>query len=189
MTLSIVFYIISFVWIISEIVLSKLKKSNPENPINDYDKSTFRIIWITVLLSLVIGIFVSTYSFGRISILPYQQIIGLILISLGLLIRWSAILKLKESFTVDISVKKDQKIIKDGVYKFVRHPSYTGSLLSFFGLSLMFTNVFTIIIITIPIMISFLHRINIEEKVLTQVIGTDYIEYSIRTKKLIPFIY
>jgi len=189
MALNIIFYIISFIWIISEIVLSRMKKSDLENSITDYDKHTFRNIWITVLLSLIIGIFVSTFSFGRISILPYQQIIGLILISLGLLIRWSAILKLKESFTVDISVKKDQKIIKDGVYKFVRHPSYSGSLLSFLGLSLMFTNVFTFLIIFIPITISFLHRINIEEKVLNDVIGTEYIEYSKQTKKLIPFVY
>ena len=108
---------------------------------------------------------------------------------IGLIIRWIAILKLKESFSVDVSAKKDQKIIKEGIYKFVRHPSYLGSLLSFFGLSLMFTNVFTIFIITIPIAISFLHRIKIEEKVLTNVIGDEYFEYSKRTKKLIPFVY
>jgi len=189
MSLNIIFYIISFVWVISEIVLSKMKKSGLENSINDYDKHTLRIIWITILLSLTIGIFVSTLSFGRISVLPYQQILGLILIVIGLLIRWIAILKLKENFTVDVSVKKDQEIIKDGIYKFIRHPAYSGSLLSFFGLSLMFTNVFTIFIIIIPIAISFLHRIKIEEKVLTRVIGTEYIEYAKQTKKLIPFIY
>jgi protein-S-isoprenylcysteine O-methyltransferase Ste14 len=189
MNLSVIFYIISFVWILSEIVLSKIKKSDFENSLNDYDKHTFRKIWITILLSLIIGIFVSTFSFGRISVLPYQQIVGLILIVAGLVIRWIAILKLKESFTVDVSAKKDQKIIKNGIYKFVRHPSYLGSLLSFLGLSLMFTNVFTILIIIIPITISFLHRINIEEKVLIEAIGTEYVEYSKQTKKLIPFIY
>ena len=189
MTLSIFFYIISFAWIISEIVLSRMKKSDFENSINDYDKKTLKTIWITILFSLAIGIFVSTFSFGRISILPYQQIIGLILITLGLLIRWTSILKLKDSFTVDVSIRKDQTIIKDGIYKFIRHPSYSGSLLSFLGLSLVLTNVFTILIIVVPITIAFLHRIKIEENVLTDVIGTEYVEYSKQTKKLIPFIY
>jgi len=189
MTLSIIFYIISFVWIISEIILSKMKKSDLEKSINDHDKNTLRNLWITIILSVAIGVLVSTFSFGRISILPYQQIIGLVLIMLGLLVRWTAILKLKENFTVDVSVRKDQTIVKDGIYKLIRHPSYLGSLLSFLGLSLMFTNVFTLLIIIIPITISFLHRINIEEKVLTQEIGTEYIEYSEQTKKSIPFIY
>ena len=106
-----------------------------------------------------------------------------------MLIRWTSILKLKDSFTVDVSIRKDQTIIKDGIYKFIRHPSYSGSLLSFLGLSLVFTNVFTILIIVVPITIAFLHRIKIEENVLTDVIGTEYVEYSKQTKKLIPFIY
>ena len=189
MLLNIVFYITAFIWIVSEIILSRMKRSGLENSINDFDTNTFRVLWITILLSLAIGIFVSTFNFGRMPILPHQQIIGLGLIVIGLIIRWIAILKLKESFTVDVSAKKDQEIIKEGVYKFVRHPSYLGSLLSFFGLSLIFTNVFTIFIITIPIAISFLHRIKIEEKVLTNVIGDEYFEYSKRTKKLIPFVY
>jgi len=189
MTLDIIFNIITFIWIISEIILSKMKKSDLDYSNNNYDKNTFRIIWITILLSIAIGIFVSKFTFGRISILPFQKILGLILIVGGLIIRWTAILKLRENFTVDVSVKKDQKIIKDGVYKFVRHPSYSGSLLSFFGLSLMFSNVFTIFIIIIPITIAFLYRIKIEENVLTDVIGTEYLEYSKQTKKLIPFIY
>ncbi len=189
MTLDIIFNIITLIWIISEIVLSSMKKSNLDHSTNDYDKNTFRIIWITILLSIAIGIFISKLNVGRISILPYQKIFGLILIVGGLIIRWTAILKLRENFTVDVSVRKDQKIIQDGLYKFVRHPSYSGSLLSFLGLSLMFNNVFTIIIINVPIVLAFLHRIKIEENVLSNVIGTEYIEYSKRTKKLIPFIY
>lgn len=189
MTLSIIFYVISFVWIISEIVLSRMKKSDLESSIKNYDKNTLRNLWITIILSVAIGILVSRFALGRISILPYQQIFGLILIAVGLLIRWIAILKLKENFTVDVSVRKDQSIVINGIYKFIRHPSYLGSLLSFLGLSLMFINVFTLLIIIIPITISFLHRINIEEKVLTQELGTEYTEYSKQTKKLIPFIY
>ena len=189
MTLKIIFYIISVIWILSEILLSRIKRADLENSIDNYDKHSLIKIWATILFSLTIGIFVSKFSFGRIEILPYQRFIGLILVVAGLVIRWNAILKLKKSFTVDVSVKKDQKIIQDGVYKFVRHPSYSGSLLSFFGLSLIFTNVFTILIITVPIVFVFLHRIKIEENVLTNVIGTEYFEYAKRTKKIIPFIY
>jgi protein-S-isoprenylcysteine O-methyltransferase Ste14 len=56
-----------------------------------------------------------------------------------------------------------------------------------FGLSL--NNWLSLIIIIIPIIITMINRINIEERLLLEVFGTEYEEYKKRTRRLIPMIY
>ena len=189
MNLVYLFYIISFLWIISEIVLARTKKSNTKNDLSSHDKKSLKKIWITIMLSISLGVFTSYIPFGRISAIPYLGISGIIILILGLIIRWIAIISLKESFTVDVTVNEGQKIIQTGIYKYIRHPAYSGSLLSFLGLSLVFSNYLTLFIVNIPIITVFLYRIRIEEQALTKEIGQEYVDYVKLTKKLIPFIY
>jgi len=106
-----------------------------------------------------------------------------------LIIRWMAILTLKKYFTVNVSILKDHRIIDKGVYKFIRHPAYAGSLLSFLGLGLSFSNWLSTLVIFIPILIAFIYRIRVEEKALIQAFGDEYLNYSKTTKRLIPKLY
>jgi protein-S-isoprenylcysteine O-methyltransferase Ste14 len=157
---------------------------------DNYDKSSLKILWTTIILSVIIGIFIRRTGIGYIA--PYSETLyytGISLVSLGLIIRWIAIATLKKSFTVNVSVSEDQKLVQSGIYKHIRHPSYLGSLLSFLGLGLVFHNWLTLIIIFIPILSSFLYRIYVEEKVLRDVLGIEYINYIKRSKKLIPKVY
>jgi len=116
-------------------------------------------------------------------------IAGLILIICGLLIRWIAIVSLKHQFTVDVSITKDHRIIRKGIYRFVRHPAYAGSLLSFFGLGLCYANYLSILAIFVPICSAFLYRIHVEEKALIDHFGEEYVNYCASTKRLIPGIF
>jgi isoprenylcysteine carboxyl methyltransferase (ICMT) family protein YpbQ len=54
--------------------------------------------------------------------------LGLLLILIGVVIRWSAVLTLKKYFTVDVKILEDHKLIRSGVFKYVRHPSYFGGI-------------------------------------------------------------
>jgi protein-S-isoprenylcysteine O-methyltransferase Ste14 len=179
--------IVSIFWVLSEIFLSRLTRANDSN--NDYDKSSLKILWITICLSIILGIILRNPNF----VLTPQYAsfiyhIGISLICIGLIVRWMAILKLKKSFTVNVSVAANQTIVHSGIYKHIRHPSYLGSLLSFCGLGIVFNNWLTFIIIFIPIFSSFLYRIHIEEKLLSQVFGTQYRNYIKNSWKLIPKI-
>jgi protein-S-isoprenylcysteine O-methyltransferase Ste14 len=115
--------------------------------------------------------------------------LGLFLIIAGVVIRFAAIQTLGNFFTVNLALHNDHLLVTKGLYKFIRHPSYTGSLLSFIGLGLSFNNWLSLIIIFIPILISFIYRINVEEKLLLQQFGQEYINYKKNTKRLIPLIY
>jgi protein-S-isoprenylcysteine O-methyltransferase Ste14 len=111
------------------------------------------------------------------------------LIVAGLTIRWRAILTLKRQFTVDVSIRKDHRIVKTGIYRLIRHPAYAGSLLSFFGLGLFFTNYLSLIVIFLPICSAFLYRMTIEEKILVATFGEEYRDYYRTTKRLLPGVY
>ena len=179
---------LSGIWIISEILLSRLlRRTDPEK---DHDRSSLKILWITIGISIVSGILLSrtnlAISSGNGLILYY---LGIICIGLGLIVRWSAIIKLRKFFTVNVTVSEEQKIIRSGMYKYIRRPAYTGSLLSFLGLSLVFNNWITFLIIFFPVVMAFLYRIRIEEAVLCAAFGDRYKDYMNHSRRLIPWLY
>ncbi len=181
------FPIISVVWLVSEILLAKFKFSTSGN---SSDKSTLKLLWTVIGVSIFLGILIRTLGLGSFSSHVYFiYFSGLILIVLGLVIRWIAILTLKQSFTVDVSVAADQSIVDSGIYRHVRHPAYLGSLLSFLGLGLALVNWLSVLIIFVPIFIAFSIRINVEENVLKKSFGKMYVNYCNQTKRLIPGIY
>jgi len=190
MILSYVFIIISVIWLMSEIFLARLKTSARTEQSQKMDKGSLKFLWIVIILSITGGILFGIFGIGLIR--QHTRIISLIgvaLIVIGLLIRWNAILSLKKYFTVDVSIHKNHQIKTDGIYRYIRHPAYLGSLLSFLGLGLAFANWLSTIVIFVPILIVFLMRIRIEERVLTNFLGKEYQKYCKKTKRLIPKIY
>jgi len=181
------FPIISAIWLISEILLARFKSATRET---SRDKSTLRLLWSVISASIFFGVMIRFSSVGA---FPYHtyliHICGLWLIVLGLVIRWMAILTLRQAFTVDVAVADDQGIVDSGIYRHVRHPAYSGSLLSFLGLGFALGNWLSVLIIFVPIFMAFSVRIKVEEDVLKESLGEKYIRYCNRTKRLIPGIY
>jgi len=179
---------VSILWIGSEIFLARTKHSQITD--TRLDKFSLRILWVAIAFGVNAGIILSFQRMGYFGngfrIFP---IAGLTLIVVGLVVRWIAILSLKHQFTVDVSITKDHRIVKDGIYRFVRHPAYAGSLLSFFGLALCFANYITTFVLFVPICSAFLYRIRVEEKALRGNFGDEYANYCATTKRLIPGIY
>ena len=184
----IIFIITWSFWFISEILLNRLMHSGKTDK-KKLDKGSIRIIWITIGLANSLGIIFTVFFKVPISkslIIPYT---GLALIIAGMIIRFVSIWSLGRMFTVDVTILKDHKLKKDGVYSIIRHPSYMGSLLSFIGFGISLNNWISLAIITILITVAMLYRIKIEEKLLISQFGSEYSEYMKRTSRLIPFIY
>jgi len=176
-------------WIISEIVLAVVKRSR-DSAESDKDKSSLKILWSTIVVSIVIGVYFGMKRFGHFD--GYERVLsltGLFLILIGLVVRWVAILTLRRYFTVDVAISKDHVIIDKGLYKYIRHPAYLGALLSFLGLGLAFSNWISLLVIFAPITAAFLYRIGIEETALVGAFGNKYLDYSRYTKRLLPGIY
>jgi len=179
---------ISILWVASEIFLARTKRSQQTN--NRFEKSSPRFLWLIILPSVTAGVFLGVQGIGYLKAgSGIISIAGLALILCGIVIRWIAILTLRKQFTVDVAITKEHRLIKKGIYRFIRHPAYTGSLLSFLGLGLVFSNYLSAIIIFVPICAAFMYRIHVEEKVLLNAFGSEYNDYCASTKRLIPGIY
>jgi protein-S-isoprenylcysteine O-methyltransferase Ste14 len=188
MTLPLIVIVLSVIWLGSEIVLSRVKRAGDGG--RDLDRSSLRILWIAITVSITVGVILGIQRTGHIPGDPVPvRITGLVLILCGIIIRWVAILSLKEHFTVDVAIAKDHRIVRKGVYGYIRHPAYAGSLMSFLGLGVYFANYLSLVVIFIPILAAFMYRIRVEEKVLIDAFGEEYRGYQAETKRLVPGVY
>ena len=78
----------------------------------------------------------------------------------------------------------------DGIFKYIRHPLYLGTILYVTGLTLIFTRnvglAFTNMVIIVFIV---LLAIDIEENNMILWFGKEYLDYKNKTKMLIPFTF
>ena len=183
-----IFWIIWITWCVSEIFLNRFMRSGADDK-KDQDKGSIWFIWMMIVLAISSAILLDIYTrfpVGNGWLIPC---IGLGTIIAGMILRFVSILTLGRLFTVDVTIRANHIIKKNGVYRVIRHPSYAGSLLSFIGFGLSLNNWFGLITVTILITIALIHRINMEEKLLIEQFGSDYLDYKKNTCRLIPWIY
>jgi len=113
----------------------------------------------------------------------YLQILGLVLTSLGyFLFNWSVIVRGR--YAVSWEMRENHRLVNWGPYRYVRHPSYLGYFLMFFGLFFLWPSLFTLFpLLGIPgyYCITF-----DEERLLVQRFGEEYAEYQKKTGRFIP---
>ena len=118
---------------------------------------------------------------------PWSAWAGAILVVGGTLFRQWAIRALGEYFTRSVRVSPDQRVVEDGPYRWVRHPSYTGGMLAAIGVGLALGNAVSLACLLLASLAGFGYRIHVEEKALVETLGEPYRVYRARTKRLIPF--
>ena len=157
---------------------------------SDLDRSSLAVFDISGVLSVPAGIVLGFTDAGRMRAgeVPVA-LAGILLMLGGTALRWTAIATLREYFTVTVTIFEEHKIVRRGVYKYLRHPSYTGLLLRYLGFGLSFANWLSVALIFLPLVGAVLYRIHVEETALRQALGTEYLDYSRETKRLIPKIY
>jgi protein-S-isoprenylcysteine O-methyltransferase Ste14 len=183
-----VFNVIWILWLLSEVLLNRLMRAKKDSS-RGHDKGSLLSIWSAITVSIFAGEYLKHTT--RFFIIDSDFLIypGMVLILAGMLTRFRAIRTLGRAFTVNLAFQEDQKLVTHGLYKYIRHPSYSGSLLSFFGFALSLNNWISLAVVFIPVTTSFLYRISVEEKLLKQQPNLRYQEYASKTKRLIPKIY
>lgn len=184
----IIFIAIWVLWFLSEILLNRLRRAN-NSVQKDHDRGTMRLIWLAITLAITLSILAANYFPARILAWPYAGYAGLTIILAGMAVRFLAVGSLGQRFTVNLSIGEGHRIKTDGMYRWVRHPSYLGSIISFLGFSLSLNNAISLAAILLVVVPSFLYRIRVEERLLIAEFGTEYREYMSKTSRLIPWIY
>ena len=167
------------------VLLYHFKKLNCEYFLIDQSLS-----WIIATFVSFIETILETYYFNKYKKIKIFFIIGLIMTIIGQIFRIGGIYTGKKNFTHKISYekKKEHKLVKNGVFALTRHPSYFGFYLWSIGIEIMCCNPICFIGFTFILFYFFKNRILLEEKLLIQFFGEEYLEYKKKVGILIPFI-
>jgi len=92
------------------------------------------------------------------------------------------------SSTVRIQTDRGHIVCETGLYKFVRHPAYMGSVIQSLGFPLLFGSLLSIIPVVVMILL-LLERTSLEDRTLTYGLK-GYAEYTLKTRyKMIPGVW
>jgi protein-S-isoprenylcysteine O-methyltransferase len=186
---SVVLWTVVLLFPASEITLAVMRRAR-RGIVQHADEGSMGTLWLVILCG--VGVAIASQWIGGLS-LPgprwLLQGLALLLLVSGLALRWIAILSLGRFFTVDVAIHDQHALVDKGVYRYVRHPSYTGLLMAFAGLGVFFDNWLGLCAVTLPVAVALLSRIRREEAALLDGLGTAYAAYCSRTKRLLPGIY
>ena len=181
---------LTLVWASSELWLGWTRRSQDRSRMRD--RGTLRLLLGTVYLCIGLAVWLSYQTAGRIGNDDLRIPLfcaGLALMAGGLALRFWAIRVLARFFTVDVNIQEGHELIRSGPYRLLRHPSYTGSLMTFLGFGLALGNVWSLLVLLAPVIFAFVWRMRVEERVLVEAFPMQYPDYARQTKRLIPFVW
>ncbi len=145
------------------------------------------IVLIIIIHTIFKDTFALTDSVDLRDNLPIK-LIGFAIGVFGLTICRIAQTTMGKSWRVGIDEHAKPGLITNGIYKFMRNPTYTGLFLLCAGIWVVNpTFLYSYCILTFYIMIEF--QVRCEEEHLESLYGNDYLGYCKKTKRYIPMIY
>ena len=103
-------------------------------------------------------------------------VLGIVLLETGGLIRLFAMRTLGRFFTMRVAVLEGHQVMRGGLYRFVRHPAYTGWFLVTLGIALLFGSLIGLIGAAVFVLV-LAYRVRVEETALSAELGDVYRTY------------
>ncbi len=183
-----IFGITIAIWIVSE--MSRMFLRRPERQARTADRRSALLlnlcIWGGVLFADIAAARFPQFAIGGNRIVLFAA--GIVLMLAGMAFRWYSIRVLGRYFTAVVAIQPEHQIIEAGPYHWLRHPSYSGALLTFLGFALALGNWLSVFIVALFTAIGYGYRIAVEERALLSAFGDAYRAYMKRTKRIIPFV-
>ena len=120
---------------------------------------------------------------------PLQAWLGLAVAIAALAMFVATHRALGRNWSVSLDVRKNHKLITEGVYRTVRHPMYTAFWLWAVAQALLLPNWGAGLSGLVGFGILYFLRVGQEERMMLDTFGDDYRDYMDRTKRLIPGVY
>lgn len=140
-------------------------------------------------LMFVLGFVIAglNFRFGWFRLPDYIVRIAIIVFLLAYLM-YAEVLRENTYLSRTVEVQENQKVVDTGLYRIVRHPMYSATILLFLSIPLILGSPISFVIfLTYPVIIA--KRIDNEEKVLEETLQ-GYTEYKKQIKyKMIPFVW
>jgi protein-S-isoprenylcysteine O-methyltransferase len=183
-----IFWATFLLWMILELIASRTKRSGDRSQARD--RGSYGLIVALLFVGLTLDFTLSAHLPGAAIVWQRQLFFfsGIGLMLAGVAFRWWAIATLGRFFTFDVAVQSGQSVVETGPYRYIRHPSYTGALITLVGLGLALGNWAGMFALLLSMAIAYAYRISVEEKALIAALGEPYKQYMQRTRRIIPFL-
>ena len=116
------------------------------------------------------------------------SLVGLAVILVGGLLRYLAGAWLGDLWSERLRVAPHHRLVRRGLYRRIRNPSYLGLSLVSLGAAITFQSLSGMVVFLVGVAPALAYRIHLEEQLLERNFGEEYREYTRRTKRLIPYV-
>ena len=114
--------------------------------------------------------------------------LGVALYAAGGALRLWPVFVLGRRFSGLVAIQPGHRLVTEGIYGVIRHPSYLGLLVNLLGWALAFRSVIGVLLTALTVLI-LVGRIRSEEALLQSQFGPAYDAYRARTWRLVPGLY
>ena len=177
-------------WLVSEIYWGVHSRGNKETVLQQ--RTFIRMFAVISIYAAFALIYIPYLSIGVLAVrlVPQTDVFGIagtVLCGSGISLSIWSRSTLGKNWSGPVTLKKDHDLIRNGPYAIVRHPIYFGSLVSLTGSAVTTGEVrgfVGVLLVLYPLM----KKMDEEESLLGNHF-TEYADYRMRVKRLIPFIY
>ena len=145
-------------------------------------------IFVGFQLLPIIYVFSTWFAYFDYNLPKWMGIPAALLYSFGVWLFFRAHADLGHYWSPGLEIKEDHRLIKTGVFKWVRHPMYAAFVAIAVAQIFMLQNWLigpAFLLLAIPF---YLHRVKREEKMLIKKFGADYSDYMKSTGEIFPTI-
>ena len=177
------------IWTLPEGFAWKAKRSVDSSSARDQGSLSLIVAlwWIGIALDFSLSLFLPQAAISWRRTLLFTA--GICLMLLGVALRWYSVSVLGKYFTFDVAIHSGQVLVEVGPYRYIRHPSYSGALLSLLGFGLALENWAGLAASLLCLGFAYAYRIPVEEAALASALGETYRQYRKRTWRLVPFLF
>lgn len=144
-------------------------------------------LWaLTFVYILVISLTLIEFLFVRRASNYIISLIGFLLFWVAFLGRNYSIRALGKFHSINIEIKKDHRIIRTGLYKYLRHPYYLSIILEVTAIPIIFNCYYTFCFSLLAYVPLVFVRVYLEESAMSEKIGEMFIEYKSEVNAFIP---
>ncbi len=187
-----VFVLAGLIWYLPEAIgMWRLRARVSRASASVEDRGSVAVLLALQFLGLVLDFFLAAgFPAATITWQPVVVFVaGIGLLLLGVALRWYSIWTLGRYFTPEVAVSTDQTVVQRGPYRLVRHPAYSGTLLTMLGIGLATGNWASLIALMACVCAGYSYRVQVEETALVRTLGQPYLDYMRRTRRFIPLLF
>ena len=182
-------FIVSYaVWIAMEIWISARDRQRRAG--TDKDRGSLGVVVIAYVVALAAaGYLAASQPWARIQPFHFQAYwAGIVLMWTGMAFRLWAVLVLGRFFRITVMLQDEHRLVEKGPYRILRHPAYTGGLLTITGIGLAMGNWLSLLVLMGVVLLGYGYRIRVEEQALRARFGESYERYAATRWRLVPFL-